>query len=70
MLSELFDKGGKLGSIDSLLKGFRNCPATRQLETAHSSHSSRGLVLSQEDKPKRPVRFRHSPFKCARDKSG
>ena len=42
LLSELPDKGRKLGSIDSLLKripktGTNYCPATRQRQTAFSA---------------------------------
>jgi len=81
LLSELPDKGWKLGSIDSLLKRIRKTDRPTIVRPPGSSRqrsvrSSGGLVLSQEDKPKRHLSAREiwhencrSPVKCAQDNS-
>ena len=63
LLSELPDKGWKLGSIDSLLKRIRKTGRPTIVRPPgsgrqHSVRNSGGLVLSQEDKPKASISSR------------
>jgi len=58
LLSELPNKGRKLGSIDSLLNRSHKTgtivpqPSSGRPRLSHSSKGAKDLVLSQEDKPK------------------
>jgi len=76
LLSELPDKGWKLGSIDSLLK--RICKTgtiVRQPGTSSSRSSGRPCAQSGVQAKKAPISSWdfagncHSPFKCAQDDS-
>ena len=53
LLSELPDKGQKLGSIDSLLKRIRKTSGNHAAVDCVRCVAVEDLVLSQEDKPKR-----------------